>query len=91
MFLTAIRKLAFRRQINCRSEKDPLPVKVVLLSVYSTKAKQKAYLLNIKGVFIDQVKLMRLEVSFAIIKMVFKWLQKVDTCVHRTADAIFEQ
>lgn len=89
--LTANRKLAFSRQINCRSEKQPLLVKVVLLSVYSAKAKQKAYVLNGEGVFIDQVKLMRLEVSFAIIRMVFRWLRKIDTDVRRTADAIFEQ
>jgi len=34
---------------------------------------------------------MRLEVSFAMIKMVFEWLQKIDTKVHRTADAIFKE
>lgn len=83
--------LAFSRQINYGSEKQPLLVKVVLLSVYWAKAKQKAYVLNFKGVFIDQVKLMRLEISFGIIKTVFKWLQKIDMDVHRTADVIFEQ
>lgn len=52
-FLTASRKLSVSSEINCRSEKCHLQVEIVLLSVYSSRAKLRVYVSNGKSVFLD--------------------------------------